>query len=148
MEASGPQVDGSSSLLDEFAAPVYNIEPQIGDLGLDKYGNSCEVIRIGSGLRSIDKIRVFHLKNKPRAVGVGPLDSTQRLHQKRASTRCQTKATMNLTVYEMATACPGRYVNAGRKVMTYVDETFYYESILTKSIVLEMVTSPDSQAAK
>ena len=42
-------VDGSTSPLDEFAAPVYNIiEHQIGDLGFDKYVNSCEVIRIGN----------------------------------------------------------------------------------------------------
>ena len=61
VEASGPQVDGSTSPLDEFPAPVYNIiEPQVGDLGFDKYGNSYEVIRIGSGLRFIDKIRVLY----------------------------------------------------------------------------------------
>ena len=37
--------------LDEFAGPVYNIiEPQICNFGFDTYRNSCEVIRIRSGI--------------------------------------------------------------------------------------------------
>ena len=61
VEALGPQVDGSTSPLDEFAALVYNIiEPQIGDLGFGKYGNSCEVIRVRGGLLFVDQIRVLY----------------------------------------------------------------------------------------
>ena len=43
------------------------------------------------------------------------------------------------TVYEMATACPGRFLSTGHRVMTYVDENVYLESILTKAKVLAMV---------
>ena len=61
VEASGPQVDGSTSFLCESAAPVQNIiEPQIGDLGFHKYGNSCADIRIGSGINFFDKVRVLY----------------------------------------------------------------------------------------
>ena len=60
-ETRAPQVDGPTSSLDECAALVYNIiELQIVDLGFDNYGNSCEVIRIGSGLRFLVRIRVFY----------------------------------------------------------------------------------------
>ena len=51
------------------------------------------------------------------------------------------------TVHEMATACLGRHISTGHRLMTYVDEIVYYESILTKGIVLEMVTSSAWQAA-
>ena len=51
------------------------------------------------------------------------------------------------TVHEMATACLGRHISTGHRLMTYVDEIVYYESILTKGTVLEMVTSSAWQAA-
>ena len=43
--------------------------------------------------------------------------------------------------------CPGRYICTGHWLMTYVDETVYFESILTKGIVLVMLTSHAWQAA-
>ena len=59
--------DDATSLLNECASLVYVvIEPPIDDLDSDKCWNSCEVIRIDSGVRCIDQISVIILKI-PRA---------------------------------------------------------------------------------
>lgn len=50
-------------------------------------------------------------------------------------------------MYGTASAWPGRFSSTGHGLMTYVDESVYHESILTKGIVLEIDTSPAWQAA-
>ena len=58
------------------------VVPQFGNFGFDKYGNSCEVIRIGTGINYIDHFR-----------GVRALDSTLWLR------RCQRRQLWPWTVY-------------------------------------------------
>ena len=67
-----PMDDCGAPLHALLAAPARFTVPQIGDLGFDKDGNSCEFTKLGCGLPSCcDKIR-----EKTRSMGVGPLDST------------------------------------------------------------------------
>ena len=79
--------------------------------------------------------------------------------QPKSGKKADTKSEL-WTVCEMVIACPGRFLSAGHRIMTYVDEIVYYESILTKGLltyvdevvyyesmltkdfVLEMVSSP------
>ena len=66
------------------------------DLGFDKYEKSCEVICKGTELHFCDQIRVLSVWEEP-----------QRLHGKRASTRCQTQATVTVDGVRDGNRLPG-----------------------------------------